>query len=386
MISSSLEFRVRLADFLKTRAPDPGPQAAIAACLSWLAAAQDHSTTADGGAARHFSLKTGWSSSYPETTGYIASTLLDGRYDPAARESKARAIRMLDWFTRIQFSEGGFQGGMVDQQPRVPVTFNTGQILLGLAAGANLDTLYKEAMVRAADWLATTQDGDGCWRRFPTPFARAGEKTYETHVALGLFAAHAVNPARGWQAAGLKQVDWALGNQTENGWLAKCCLEDAEHPLTHTLGYALRGIVGAHESCGEKRYLDAAIRTANGLLSCQQSDGRLAGRYDSQWRPSVPWVCLTGVSQIAESWLLLSRLAGRRDYAEAGRRANAFVRRTIRLHGPQSVRGGVKGSLPVSGGYGRWQYLNWAAKFTIDANRAELMLQDAASPEPKRQA
>ncbi|HEX4272524.1 MAG TPA: hypothetical protein VHZ32_14105 [Rhizomicrobium sp.] len=385
MIASTLEWQVRLKDFVKARYPDPGAPAAIAACLAWLAAAQDHSTTADGGVARHYSLKTGWGSSYPETTGYIAATLLDGRHDPGLRESRARAIRMLDWFTRIQFPEGGFQGGMVDQQPRVPVTFNTGQILIGLAAGAGQNTLYKEAMTRAADWLAATQDGDGCWRRFPTPFARPGEKTYETHVALGLFAAHAVDPARGWQAAGLRQVDWALRNQQANGWLAKCCLEDEAHPLTHTLGYALRGIVGAYESAGGKRHLDAAIRTADGLLSCQQKDGRLAGRYDSQWRPCTSWVCLTGVSQIAESWLLLSRLAGRRDYAEAGRRANAFVRRTIRLYGHHSIRGGVKGSLPIGGGYGRLQYLNWAAKFTIDANRAELVLQDTMGAEPGRE-
>jgi hypothetical protein len=34
--------------------------------------------------------------------------------------------------------------------------------------------------------------------------------------------------------------------------------------------------------------------------------------------------------------------------------------------------GGVKGSFPVSGGYGRFQYLNWACKFSIDANLLEL--------------
>ena len=91
---------------------------------------------------------------------------------------------MLDWFTLIQFPEGGFQGGLVTHEPRIPVTFNTGQILLGLASGAVWfgEEKYLDAMHRAARWLAATQDADGCWRKFPTPFAAPGEKTYETHV------------------------------------------------------------------------------------------------------------------------------------------------------------------------------------------------------------
>jgi hypothetical protein len=56
---------------------DPGPEAAIAASLDWLRAAQDRSTTRDGGVARHFSLVDGWSASYPETTGYIIPTVLE---------------------------------------------------------------------------------------------------------------------------------------------------------------------------------------------------------------------------------------------------------------------------------------------------------------------
>ena len=374
MISSTLELSVRLKDSLGLGNPDRGPRQAVADCLSWLGTAQDRSASADGGVARHFSIKKGWATSYPETTGYIVTTMLDGRHDPDPAGSRRRAIRMLDWLVSIQFPEGGFQGGTIGQQPVVPVTFTTGQILMGLSAGAGIDPRYKAAMEKAADWLAATQDADGCWRRFATPFAKKDEKTYETHVALGLFAAHAVDPGRGWQAAGLKQVEWALGNQKANGWLDKCCLDDPADPYTHTLGYALRGIVGAYESSEQKRYLDAAIRTADALLAKQGKDGRLAGRFDAGWQPTVSWVCLTGLSQISESWLMLSRLAGRPDYAEAGRKANAFVRRTIVADGPETIRGGVKGSLPVSGHYGKWQYLNWAAKFTIDANRAELAL------------
>ena len=51
-----------------------------------------------------------------------------------------------------------------------------------------------------------------------------------------------------------------------------------------------------------------------------------------------------------------------------------YVRRTIILHGDPDLVGGVRGSFPVSGDYGRFQFLNWAAKFFVDTNRELLRL------------
>jgi hypothetical protein len=46
----------------------------------------------------------------------------------------------------------------------------------------------------------------------------------------------------------------------------------------------------------------------------------------------------------------------------------------VRFEGDAGMVGGIKGSFPVDGEYGQWQYLNWAAKFCIDANLLELEL------------
>ncbi len=136
--------------------------------------AQDHSRSHDGGVARHFELRNGWGTSYPETTGYIVPTLLayaDGRQDNQADEARCRARRMLDWLVSIQFREGGFQGGAIGASPVVPVTFNTGQILLGLAAGVRaFGDQYREPMRCAADWLVDSQAPEGCWRTNRSPF------------------------------------------------------------------------------------------------------------------------------------------------------------------------------------------------------------------------
>jgi hypothetical protein len=176
----------------------------------------------------------------------------------------------------------------------------------------------------------------------------------------------------GWRAAALRNVDWALHLQSDNGWFDRCCLTEPDDPLTHTLGYVLRGVVEAWRLSGNSRYLEAAVRTADGLLSAQRADGALPGRLGPDWSGQALWSCLTGNVQIAACWLLLHEEIRDRGYADAAIRANSFVRRTIRYDGPASVRGGVKGSFPVWGNYGRFEYLNWAAKFAIDAFQLEL--------------
>lgn len=356
-------------------AEDPGIDRSVAAAISWLCLAQRKSASGDGGVARHFSVIDGWGSSYPETTGYIVPTLLDHAEAGNDAEVLDSARKMLDWLVSIQFPEGGFQGGRIDSTPVVPVTFNTGQILLGLAAGAShLGDEYLEPMRRAADWLVRTQDPDGCWRKHPTPFAEAGEKAYETHVAWGLFEADRVDPARGYGDAGIRNVEWALQWQRGNGWIDKCCLNDPSRPLTHTLGYALRGILEGYRLRQDERLLAAAIRTADGIMSALSDDGFLPGRLAPDWRGAVPWVCLTGSVQIAHCWLLLGEFTGERKYLDAGYAANRYVRRTVSVDGPDEIRGAVRGSFPISGDYGRFEYLNWAAKFFVDSNVLERRL------------
>lgn len=359
---------------------DPGCWTVIHANLDWLCVAQDRSASADGGVARDFSLVKGWATSYPETTGYIIPTVIDLAQRLQRDDLHQRARRMLDWCVAIQFPEGGFMGGKIDATPRVPVTFNTGQILIGLAAGvATYGDAYRDAAQRAGAWLRDSLDDDGCWRRHPTPFAAPGEKAYETHVAWGLFEAERVLPGQGFGDAGLRQVAWALSKQQANGWFASNCLTDPQAPLTHTIGYVLRGVVEAWRLSRRDDLLAAACRTADGLLPCVDARGRLPGQLDAQWRAAADYVCLTGSVQIAHSLILLHQATGRADYLATARRLNAFVRRTVRLDGAIEQRGGVKGSFPVDGGYGRWEYLNWAAKFCIDAQLAEVDL-DAAQP------
>ena len=359
---------------------DPGPAAVAAAGVAWLLRSQAMSSSADGGSARDYSLLKGWASSYPETTGYIVPTLIDYADSSHDREILLSAKRMLDWLVSIQFSGGGFQGGKIDANPRVPVTFNTGQILIGLAAGVRrFGPEYRVPMIRAAKWLVESQDADGCWRKHPTPFAAPGEKSYETHVAWGLFEAAKLEPTSDFGDAGLRQVRWALTKQLSNGWFASNCLETPDAPLTHTIGYALRGVIEAFRFSNDETFLDSARTTADALLDVIDPAGRLPGQLDKYWRPTVRWTCLTGNVQIAACWFLLHKITDKGAYLDAALLTNRFVRKTVHMIGDPDVVGGVRGSFPVYGDYGRYEYLNWATKFAVDAQLLELDLVKTSS-------
>jgi hypothetical protein len=348
----------------------------IEECLEWLKRAQSCSLSR-GGVARDYTLGKGWSTSYPETTGYIIPTAIREAREHQDLELLDRARNMLDWLIEIQMPCGAFQGGIIGSEPVVPVAFNTGQILLGLAAGAQeFGGQYILAMHRAAGWLVESQDDDGSWRKNPTPFAMPGEKTYDCHLAFGLLEAARIAPDTPYAGAAMRNLHWAVAHQTNNGWFKDCCLINPRSPLTHTIGYALRGVVEGYRFSGDRKLLEAALKGAEGTLHALRPDGFLPGCLDSQWRGTVSWSCLTGTAQIAICWLLLYQETGDSRWRDGAYLANRYIRQTIRITGPENTRGAVKGSFPVAGAYCRFEYPSWACKFLIDACRLEKTIRE----------
>ncbi len=77
----------------------------LLAAEAWLRRAQDANT--DGGVSYGYSLLAGWRPSYPETSGYIATTFfrLARERDPSYAE---RARRILRWLLSVQNADGSF--------------------------------------------------------------------------------------------------------------------------------------------------------------------------------------------------------------------------------------------------------------------------------------
>src|SRR5260370_1304143 len=114
-----------------------------------------------------YQLGRGWTSSYPETTGYIVPTFLAlSRALPQAG-FRQRAERAVQFLLSVQLPEGGFPGLEIADNRVTPSVFNTGQILHGLTAW-HRETGDEEARIaaeRAVQWLLGLPDPDGACPR-----------------------------------------------------------------------------------------------------------------------------------------------------------------------------------------------------------------------------
>ncbi|MGD8495337.1 MAG: terpene cyclase/mutase family protein [Gemmatimonadales bacterium] len=363
----------------------------IAEAASWLTRAQD--ATGDGGVAGRYRLDSGWSSSYPETTGYLIPTFL--RLHAGGHSGfEERAERALDFLLRLQLPSGAFPGGEVAENLSEPSVFNTAQILHGLLAWAahTGDAATGEAAGRAGEWLVSVQDEDGAWREH---VYRGTPTTYVAHASCWLAEAGRQLDRPEFLAAAGRHLDWVLGHQDPaTGWFDLCGFSEADHrarqSVTHTIAYTVWGVLFAAEVLHRDDGIAAARRAAEAIGRRLASDGRLAGVLDHEWRPRADWTCVTGNCQMALIWQRLARRAGATGEAgEAGGGATAdyqsWARRALELAaGSQSltsaedgIRGGLPGSDPVWGDYIYAAFPNWAAKFFLDALMNE---EDAVSP------
>lgn len=352
------------------------PREHLEAALGWLVRA--HDATPDAGVSRGYSVAwneffggRGWQPSYPETTGYIIPTLFDAAAHLERPDLAQRARRMADWEIEVQMDSGAVQGGVIGaQDPPTPAIFNTGQVILGWARAHREtgDDRYLAAARRAGDFLLGAQRPDGSFRSGHSQFARSDATTYYTRVAWALceLGAHADEPR--YLEAGARNVAFGISRQRANGWFADNCLTDPERPLLHTIAYAARGVLETGLQLGREDFVAAAERTARALASRQRSDGGLSGRFAADWSDAADWDCLTGDAQTAIVWWKLGDARGDDELRErAGRLCRFVMRSQNRSARDPGLAGGIKGSFPFDGGYGRYEVLNWATKFFVDA-------------------
>lgn len=346
----------------------------LEAAVEWLVRAQN--ATPDDGFARSYTLvwhphfrRRGWLPSYPETTGYIIPTLYEASRALARGDLAGRAERAARWEIAIQLPSGAVRGGLIGE-PESPAVFNTGQVMFGwLAAHTESgDDAFAEAAVRAGRWLLSVQGADGHWQAGGSRFARAGLALYNARTAwaLGEVGVRLAEPALADGAA--RNLRAVAGLQHPNGWLPDCCLSDPERPLLHTLAYALRGLLEGGRLFGDAGLLRAATLGAERLATLVREDGWMPGRFRADWSAASDWSCLTGEAQMANNWIRLFEITGDRKWLEPVPRVLSFLKRTQnRVSADPGLRGGIKGSAPLGGGYNGYQTLNWATKYFADA-------------------
>ncbi len=342
----------------------------LRAAAEWLGRAQD--AQPDGGVSGRFDVGKGWTSSYPETTGYIVPTFLALESEAGLPGYHERARRCIEFLLSVQLPSGAFPGLEIAENRDKPSIFNSAQILNGLTAWhrATGDDATLRAARRAADWLVEAQDADGAWRKHL--YGSGKTYTYMAHAGCWVaeFGAH-LGDERYLDAA-RRHLDWVLTHvDDETGWIEDCGFEGSppsRGAVTHTLAYTIWGVLTMSRILGHERGFSVARRAARAVARRVGISKWLPGRLDANWKGAARYACLTGNAQMALIWLELHRLEGDPALVSAAFTLIDLVKRTQLMRSSEpGLRGGVAGSDPLWGRYMHLAVPNWAAKFYIDA-------------------
>ena len=328
----------------------------------WLKRAHDQND--DDGVSYGYSVRGGWRPSYRETSGYIATTFFDLARQRDDADYRERALRICRWLLSVQNADGSFSNPRYGNDG---IVFDTGQVLFGLvrAAEETGEEVFLQGAHRAADWLVTIADPNGCWTRnehLGVPHV------YNTRTAWALLRLNQLAPAADGVRVARANLDWALSEQYASGFFRECAFERGVDPFTHTIAYATRGLLESGLLQGDMRYLTAAKRCADAAMEQLRADGFLAGQISIDGAPSARYCCLTGNCQFSIVWAKLFDMTGDERYQHAVIKATNYVMacQDIQIKNP-NVRGAIAGSFPLWGGYAPFSYPNWATKFFIDA-------------------
>ena len=348
-------------------------EARARAAARWLLRAQaatpDHGVSLGYFPGDHESSR--WRLSYPETTGYIITSLLlfgerfgDLTYTQAA-------LRMARWEIEVQMPSGAVQGGpLCPTEQQTPAAFNTGMVLDGWCSAyerENTEDILAAAR-RAADFLVNDLDEHGYYRTNGA-FVSSGEiKTYTCLCAWAIYRFGNLVGETKYRAAAIRSIEAALKQQRPNGWFAHNCLTRSDAPLTHTIGYTLQGILEVGLLAQRKDFVAAVECTVRAITQRVQDSGYLSGTFYDDWEPASFSSCLTGSAQLAVVAYRLFESNGVASHRVLADRLTNFLKPLQAMDAEdEAINGALAGSFPLFGAYMRGGYPNWATKYFLDA-------------------
>lgn len=352
------------------------PELAGKAVVDWLLKAQE--AQPDGGFATWY-VDSGWTSSYPETTGYIVPVLLEaGKWLEMQESTQESARKALDWLLAIQFAEGGWPGGYVAQR-RPAVVFNTGQVIRGMLAGWKHfgEKRYLASAEKAGQWLVSIQDPQGFWSK-SVYLNRV--RVYDTYVAAPLAALYRATGNERFAQAARLQCEWVISQkQQPNAWFedADNTIEHNHRPILHTIAYTIDGLIETGKLLGNESFIQAGQSAADVLLKKFLQEGRLHGRYDAAWHGTEAFIT-TGGAQMAIAWQRLWAHTGKQEYREGASLMNNWLRELQVINSAWPCQGALFGSAPLWGRYEAFGCPNWASKYFLESLTMEALPSQAA--------
>lgn len=275
---------------------------------------------------------------YPEVTGYYIPTLLNWG-------EQELALAFAKYLCSIQKADGSWYDP-TDSQPYV---FDSAQVLKGLVAIRGILPEVDEHIIKGCDWILSNMQHDG---RLTTPDRTAWGN--DENFCSELVHLYCLSPIR---EAGkffgredyLESVDKILTYY-------KCKqIEKIKNfsLLSHFYAYVMEGLFDLGE-------VDLCCESMMRLEKYRNNKGGIPGLND------VPWVCSTGMFQLAIVWYKLGDL----------KRGNSLFEYAVSL---QNESGGWYGSYPTSDFIEKFYRgrkkpfyfpdaeISWANKYFLDA-------------------
>lgn len=316
-----------------------------------------------------FYFESGWTSSYPETTGYIVPTLLEYAQFQNKNEFEAIAKKALDWLISIQKPSGGWQSGYIHQN-RDEIVFNTGQVLRGLTAGFKHFNAkeYLDSAIKACAWLVSIQNENGSFDKH-VYLDRA--RVYDSYVVAPMLEVYELSKIETFKTCAIKNIEWIIREkQLDNGWFQDC--DNTSHkndkPILHTISYTIDGILDCGIYLQNSEFIKSATKPADILLNKFLEDGKLSGRFDKDWKGSEQLIT-TGCAQISIIWEKLFTATGDIKYQQGFQNMNSLLVAIHQRNTPETedTHGAIFGSFPFWGRYEGFGCPNWASKYMMDS-------------------
>lgn len=357
-----------LRSYLKHQKPTDRTKAMHHAA-KWLVGSMAHN---EGMGSSTFYFNNGWTSAYPETTGYIIESLV--RYSdldeaPWAKEAFQAAEAAGHWLLKIQHEDGGWPGGYVHQN-RPSIVFNSGQILRGTLAlyQKTGNEEFKEASLRCIQWIMQQLDTKG---RFSKNDFMGEIRVYGTYVMAPVLAWSMYFPrhVESWKAAAKLHALWVMTQQNHAGWFANCdnTTHKNDRPIIHTIAYTIDGLWNIGKYLQNRDIKQAAMLPARVLATEFLNRGILNGRYNENWQGSEAFIP-TGGAQLAIVWESMFEDTGEPIWKAAFLQMNTLLVAIADRGARESsnTMGAITGSFPMWGRYEAFGLPNWATKYFLD--------------------
>ncbi len=327
------------------------------------------------GSSGFYSIFWGWSPPYPETTGYLIPTLFDFAAALEWAEWRGLAESCAHWLCNIQLPNGAFPRGFGSKEPLV---FDTGMILFGLSRAwrESSDEKYLEALRKAATWLGKNLGPKGCWVDYA--YVPGHIPAYHSRVIWAILEANTYLQEMELAGKMNQALIYHTGFINKSLGVRNAGLYPGEAAMTHTLAYYLRGMLESAVLLNEKRIQEKITAVVDAMINLIAGKGRLAGSYDENWRGNYSFRCITGQAQFSILLARLYQVSGNPLYHRISAQLFAELRRAPCAIPFPGLQGGIPGSAPLWGKYQAFRWLNWAAKFYLDA----ALIQSQAAVKP----